>query len=196
MRSARIPFAAEIITGLGVLALLATLVLAGGSYTPSASGLPDPGPIVGWGLPIVRFLTDLAGALTVGWLVCAAFLDPGTETVSVTGRRDLLRAVVSAGVWSLLALVQLFLTLAVVLGVPLGRALSPTVAATYAMDIPATRALAVIVIVAAVVAVGSLLTASTGVTALWTVLAAGAVALPALAGHGSGPSRCRRVRRM
>lgn len=186
MGSARVRTTAGIVVGVGIIALLASLTLAGGGYTPSAPGLPDAGPLVGWGLPIIRFAADLAAALTIGWLVCAAFLDPGSNTVSSTGRRDLLRAVIAAGAWSVLSIVQLFFTLALVLGVPLDRALSPTVAATYAMDIPSTRALAIIAIVAAIIAIGALLTASTGVSALWAVVATGAAALPALAGHGSG----------
>ena len=81
---------------LGLIAMAVGLVVAGGSYEPSTPGLPDPGPIVGWGLPILRMLTLLAGALTVGWLIGAAFLDPQGKggVVSPTGRRDLMRAVI------------------------------------------------------------------------------------------------------
>ena len=61
--------------------------------------------------------------------------------VSPTGRRDLHRAAVAAGIWAVLALVQLFLELANVLGVPLAEAVSPDVVSTYANEIPTTRAL-------------------------------------------------------
>jgi len=173
---------------LGLVAMSVGLVTAGGAYEPAILGLPDPGPVVGWGLPILRILTLLAGALTVGWLIGAAFLDPHGKdgTVSPTGRRDLTRATVTAGIWAVLALLQMFFLLAAILGVGLDRAMSPDVAATYAWEVPQTRALAVMAVLAAIVSVGALMTATLGMSALWTVLAIAAVSLPALAGHGSG----------
>ena len=173
---------------LGLIAMAVGLVVAGGSYEPSTPGLPDPGPIVGWGLPILRMLTLLAGALTVGWLIGAAFLDPQGKggVVSLTGRRDLTRAVITSGVWAVLALLQMFFLLAEILGVGLDRAMSPDIAATYAWEVPQTRALAVMAMLAAIISVGALFTSTLGVSAVWTILAVAAVALPALAGHGAG----------
>ena len=74
-----------------------------------------------------RALTDLAAVATVGWLLAATFLDPSGKdgVVSPTGRRDLRRAAIAAAVWAVLALVQLFLELANVLGLPLAEAVSP-----------------------------------------------------------------------
>ena len=173
---------------LGLIAMAVGLVVAGGSYEPSTPGLPDPGPLVGWGLPILRMLTLLAGALTVGWLIGAAFLDPQGKggVVSPTGRRDLTRACITSGVWAVLALLQMFFLLAEILGVGLDRAMSPDIAATYAWEVPQTRALAVMAMLAAIISVGALFTSTLGVSAVWTVLAVAAVALPALAGHGAG----------
>ena len=173
---------------LGLIAMAIGLVTAGGSYEPSIPGLPDPGPIVGWGLPVLRMLTLLAGALTVGWLIGAAFLDPQGKdgVVSPTGRRDLTRAVVTSGIWAVLALLQMFFLLAEILGVGLDRAMSPDIAATYAWEVPQTRALAVMAMLAAVISVGALFTSTLGVSSVWAILAIAAVSLPALAGHGSG----------
>jgi len=184
----RIRVTAAVIAAVAVVALLATLTLTGGGYTPAADGLPDPGPVVTWGLPIVRFATDIAAALTVGWLVSAAFLAPSSRdgVVSHTGRGDLLRGVSAAAAWAFLSIVQLFFTLALVLGVPLSQALSPGIASTYAMDIPQTRSLAIVAIILTAVAIGAALTSTTGITAFWLVIAVGACALPALSGHGSG----------
>jgi putative copper resistance protein D len=164
------------------------LTVAGGAYEPSIPGLPDPGPVVGWGLPILRMLTLLAGALTVGWLIGAAFLDPQGKggVVSPTGRRDLTRAVITSGIWAVLALLQMFFLLAEILGVGLDRAMSPDIAATYAWEVPQTRALAVMAMLAAVISIGALFTSTLGISAVWAVLAVVAVSLPALAGHGSG----------
>ncbi len=171
-----------------LLAAAVGLVVAGGAYEPAVPGLPDPGPVVGWGLPALRVLTDLAGALTAGWLLAAAFLNPhGRDgVVSPTGRADLIRATATAAVWALLALAQMFFQLAEILGVPITRAVSPDVAATYAWEIPNTRALAVMALIAAIISVGALFTSSLAASALWLVLGVGAMSLPAIAGHGSG----------
>lgn len=184
----RVRAAAAVLIAIGVVAVLAALTWSGGAYTPPAPGLPDPGPLVGWGLPVLRLLTDLLAALTIGWLVCAAFLDPSGRdgVLSQTGRADVLRAVVTAAAWAVAAALQLFFTVANVLGIPLDRAFTPEIATTYAMEIPAGRALAWMCVAAAVVAVGALLTATTGVTAAWLVVAIGGAGLPALAGHGAG----------
>jgi putative copper resistance protein D len=185
---ARIRMTAAIVVATAIVALLATLTLAGGGYTPAAEGLPDPGAVVTWGLPIVRFATDIAAALTVGWLVSAAFLALSSRdgVVSHSGRGDLLRAVSAAAAWAFLSIVQLFFTLALVLGIPLSQALSPGIAGTFAMEIPQTRSLAIVAIVVTVVAIGAALTSTTGITAFWLVIAVGACVIPALSGHGSG----------
>ena len=173
---------------LGLISAVVALSISGGAYQPAATGLPDPGPVIGWGLPLLRVLTDLCGALTAGWLLSAAFLDPvGRDgVVSPTGRADLMRAVITAGVWAVLALVQMFFLLGQILGVGLDRALSPEVAGTYAWDIPGTRALALVAVLAAVISIGALFTSTIGVGAVWLVLAIVAMSLPALAGHASG----------
>jgi len=177
--------------GLAILAVLATtaaMVAAGGAYEPSTPGLPDPGAIIGWGLPISRVLTDLAAAVTAAWLIGAAFLDPAgrTGTVSSLGRADIMRAVVSAAVWAVLALIQMVLTVGNVLGVPLSEAVRPEIISTYAMEIPTSRALAFTALLAAVVAVAAVFIASTASAAVLLVLTIGAASLPTLAGHGSG----------
>ncbi len=181
------------VVGASLLALAAVatavgLVLAGGSYESALPGLPDPGPIVGWGTPFARLLTDLAAVATIGWLLAATFLDPSGKdgVVSRTGRQDLRRAAVAAGVWAVLALVQLLLTLADVLGIPLSEALTPSIVSTYANEIPTTRALLFMAVLAAVVCVGASLTATTGSASAWLLVAVAAATLPALAGHSSG----------
>ena len=182
---------ALIAVALGALALVATavgLVLAGGSYEPALPGLPDPGATVGWGTPVVRLLSDLAAVATVGWLLAATFLDPSGKdgVVSPTGRRDLRRAAIAAAAWAVLALVQLFLELANVLGLPLAEAVSPNIVSTYANEIPTTRALLFMALLATVVCIGAIMTATTGSAAAWLLVAVAAAALPALAGHSSG----------
>lgn len=174
--------------GIGIASVSVAMVIAGGAYEPPTAGLPDPGPIVGWGLPISRILTDIAAAFTAAWLIGAAFMNPAGRdgVVSRLGRADVMRAAVSAVIWAVLALVQMLLTLANVLGIPLTEALRPEIIATYAWDVPTTRALAITALVAAVIVVSAVFIASTAGAAILLVLTVIAASLPTLAGHGSG----------
>ena len=170
-----------------VAALMSSLLIADGGYTPSAPGLPDPGPLVGWGTPILRLLTTIAAITTVGWLLAAAFVDPSGRNgvLSPLGRRDVLRAAWSAGVWAVLAVIQLIFTLALVLGLPLTETITPEVMSTYANELPATRALLVTALVAIAILIGAILTSTTGLSVVWLLAALVAAALPSLAGHTS-----------
>jgi len=164
------------------------LVLAGGAYEAPIPGLPDPGPLVVWGSSILRLLTDLAAIATIGWLLATAVLDPAGKhgVVSPAGRRDLVRAGIAGCVWAVLALVQMVFALANVLGLTLIETLNPQVIATYANEVPATRALIAMAVLAFVVAIGSFLSSSTGSTMGWLLVALLAAALPSLGGHGAG----------
>jgi putative copper resistance protein D len=180
-----------IAVGLIALAVVATaigLVVAGGAYTAPPPGIPDPGPLVVWGAPVSRLLTDLAGIATIGWLLAATILDPSGKDgiLSRVGKRDMVVGAVAAIVWAMLALVQLFFQLANVLGLSFMEAVDPRVVSTYATEVPGTRALLFMAILAMVVAIGCVTSATTGAALAWLVVAMVAVVLPALAGHSSG----------
>ncbi len=173
-----------------VVVLAATavgLVLAGGSYQEPLAGLPDPGPLVGWGAPILRALTDVASIAVVGWILAAAVLDPSGRdgVVSRIGRTDLRRAAGAAAVWAVLALLSMLFELALVLGIPLTQAMTPDIIGTYANEVPTTRALLVTALIGVIVCVGVFLTATTGGAVGWLTLSLVATSLPALAGHSS-----------
>ena len=176
------------LVAIGVASASIAMAAAGGAYEPPTQGLPDPGPMVGWGLPISRILTDIAAAFTAAWLIGAAFLNPAGRdgVVSRLGRNDVMRASVSGVVWAVLALVQMVLTLANVLGIPLTEAIRPEVISTYAWDVPTTRALAISALVAAVIVITAVFISSTAGAAILLVLTVIAASLPTLAGHGSG----------
>ncbi len=180
------------LVGVGLLALaLASaavgLVVAGGAYGEPLPGLPDVGAVVGWGTPALRLLTDVAAIVTVGLLLAAAVLDPAGRdgVVSHAGRGDLRRAAWAAAVWAVLAVAQTAWQLADVLGIPLTQALSPGIVSTYAGEIPTTRALLVMAVLAVVVCVGAITAATTGAAIAWLAVALVGAALPALAGHSS-----------
>ncbi len=186
--AARISLIGALLIVLAVATTISGLVIAGGAYEPAPIGISDPGPVVVWGSLILRILTDIAAVITIGFLLAAAFLDPSGKNgiLSPAGRRDVLRASIAAVIWMLFALTQTIFLLANVLGISLVEALNPQVIATYANDVPATRALIAMAIVALVVALGGYVTSTTGVSAAWLALAVLAATLPALAGHGSG----------
>ena len=169
-------------------ALAVALVVGGGAYEAPPPGITDAGPIVVWGTAILRLLTDLAAIATIGWLLAAAFLDPAGKggIVSKEGRADLKRAAIAAGVWAVLAWIQMLFTLADVLGVPLATALDPAVFTTYVNEIPITRALLGMTVLAMVVCISAITTSTTGAAAAWVTIAVVAAGLPALAGHGAG----------
>ena len=164
------------------------LVLTDGAYAEPPAGLPDAGPLVVWGASILRVLTDAAAVTTVGFLLSTAILSPSNKSgvISREGRRDVVRASWAAFIWAVLALCQLFFVLAEVLGLPLREALAPAVVATYTNELPITRALLVMAILAVVLGVAALTIATSGAAATWLVVALIAAMLPALAGHASG----------
>ena len=183
------PAIITLVLALALVSILAiSLVITGGSYVEPAAGLPDSGPLVVWGTPILRLITDLAAIATIGWLLAASVLDPAGKggVVSAVGRRDLMRAGIAACVWAVLAVVQMLFTLANILGLTLLEALNPEVIATYANEIPATRALMAATLLAIVIGLGCFVSSSTGSAISWLVVAMIAASLPSLGGHGAG----------
>ena len=175
----------------GALAALAGLLiglsLGGAAYEPATDGLPDPGALVGWGLPLAKATTVITGTLTLGFLISAAFLMPGADrsVVSRPGRADLVIAAGAAFVWSLAALATLVFTLATVVGLPLGEALDPAVFFTYAFEIPQNVAYLVTAILALIVAAAAALTARSGAASVLVGIAAIALIGPPLMAHGT-----------
>ncbi len=184
-------FLTRIVVGFALVAILASLVgvvLSGASYEPAPGGLPDAGLLVSWLLPASGALVFAAAMATIGWLLLAGFLDPdmGKKTVSMRGRKALLRAGIAAAVWCVAAVLSALLTLASVLGVPLSEAASPSIFTTYAWDVEDVRALLIAAVIAAVVSVGAILTVELTKVTIWLALALVAVAAPATAGHAAG----------
>lgn len=173
---------------LAVSVVAMALVASGAQYEPAAAGLPDPGPVVGWGVPVLRVLTLIAGIVTIGLLLFAALLGPAGKNgvLSKVGRADMTRASIAALVWAVLAFLQMIWTLALVLALSIPETLDPQVLSTYANELPTTRALLVMMILAIMVGVASAVASTTGTAAAWLVVSVVAISLPALAGHSSG----------
>jgi len=167
--------------------LLVGLVVGGGASEPAAAEIAGPGPLVSWGLPTLKLVATLAALLTVGLLLYAAVVGPqGRKGVlSQVGRRDVLRAAWVACVWAVASLLTAAWSLAWALGLPLSQTLTADVVRTYAWDVDSVRAFLLVALIAAVIAVASVFTAT--VTGAGASLAGAllAVALPALTGHAS-----------
>lgn len=173
---------------LAVAAMAVGLVVSGSSYAAPPAGIPDVGGLIGWGTPVLRTLTDIAAVVTIGFLLAAVVLDPSGKdgTVSRAGRVDLVRAAVAALVWALLALAQSVFVVGNALGLQFSEAISPDVLTTYAFDLPTTRALFGMAILALVVSAACAATFTIGSGAAWLILALLAAVLPALGGHAAG----------
>ena len=173
---------------LAVAAMAVGLVISGDAYATPPAGLPDVGGVIGWGTPVLRVLTDVAAVVTIGFLLAAVVLDPSGKdgTVSRAGRTDLIRAAVAAAIWAVLALAQSVFVVGNVLGLQLSEAISPDVITTYAFDLPTTRALFGMALLALVISAACAATFTVGSGAAWLILALLAAVLPALGGHAAG----------
>jgi cytochrome c oxidase assembly factor CtaG len=95
------------------LALTAFLVLGGGAYGRAPIGIADPGPFVGWALPLSKVVNDISAVLVIGFLLAAAFLLPSSQDevqgLSVQAVRLASRW---ATVWAVVSVAYFFLALA------------------------------------------------------------------------------------
>ncbi|WP_432993787.1 cytochrome c oxidase assembly protein [Dactylosporangium sp. CA-233914] len=182
----------------GPLLLVVTLVVAlrwgGGVLGRAIVGLPDPGPVTAWGLPLVRAAADVCGVVTVGLAVTAAFLLPGTgetgrngagQLLGPAGYRMLRRAGWWAAGWALSALALLPLTLSDLLGRPLSQVTFAGVR-SLAWSVAQGQSALAQAVLGLVVAVASRLVLTRTGAAVAALLACAALVPPALTGHSAG----------
>ncbi|MGZ4649475.1 MAG: cytochrome c oxidase assembly protein [Kineosporiaceae bacterium] len=169
----------------GAMLLLALLV-GGGAPQPAPPGIPDPGAVTGWGLPVLRLGADLAAVVAVGLALAAAFLLPAP---SVQLRSERARAadfvVWAAGAEVVLVAVQLPLTLSNVLAIPPSQALNPSLLNQFVTQTDLGRALAAQLVLAAVTAITAFFAGSAGGAVWLLVLTLACLAPQALAGHAA-----------
>ena len=172
---------------LAVAGLAVGLIVGGGTAEPVSAEIAGPGPLLAWGLPILRLIATAAAVLTVGLLGYASVLGPQGRNgvLSPVGRRDVVRAGWTAAVWSVASLLTALWALAWALGQPLKDTLTPGVISTYAWSVGSVRAFLLVSIIAAVIAVACVFTSSITAAASWMLAAMVGVALPALTGHAS-----------
>lgn len=105
----------------GLLALLLLLVHGGGSPQPVPAGLPDPGAVTGWGLPLLGYASLVLGVLAVGSLLVPV-LTADRADERLAGRSvAAVRLVRRLGLaWAVVVLAELVLTFSDQFAVPLG----------------------------------------------------------------------------
>jgi cytochrome c oxidase assembly factor CtaG/putative copper export protein len=113
----------------GVVAAIVAAIVVGLSAAQALVmlGIPDPGPLTTYGLPMVRAVSEIATVLTIGSLFFAAFLVPpqGNGVLDVGGYRAVRTAGVAAVVWAVTAALMVPLTLSDTSGQPLAEAIKP-----------------------------------------------------------------------
>lgn len=171
---------------LGLATLLAALAFGGGA---DEMALADPGEIVRWGLPISKAVSQVATAVAIGSLALAAFAL--TETDTPTGRPLLARALnissVAAAVWALTGLINFVFTYAWVAGTPVsaeqnfGDGLW-----LFATQIEMGSSMALSLIGAVILSVGTLMARSLTATLLLAAFGLASLVPLALIGHAAG----------
>lgn len=167
---------------LAAVVVSAITALTGGALAAEL-GLPDPGLLIEYGLPIARTVAQICAVLTVGSLFLAAVLVPPQASgyLDAAGYRALRAAVLSAGGWAAAAVLMVPLSVAEALGRPVddfaaGRLVVLVPQVSTASAWLATAALAACVMAGAHVVLswgGTLLLASLAVVGLLPVVSQG-----------------------
>jgi cytochrome c oxidase assembly factor CtaG/putative copper export protein len=169
-----------------VVVLVAALIFGRAVNDAVLPGIPSPGALTEWALPVVTLVATVLGVLTVGLTGTAAFLLPGDgPSVAAHGWLLLRRATWLALGWAAAALLLIALNVSDVLGTPVDR-LGVREVASFAFSIAQGQALLVQAGLALVIAVLSRRGVSRGMAAVTAVTAAVAVLPPAFTGHSAG----------
>jgi len=128
---------------LALVAMLVGLLAAGGSPQPVAPGLPDSGPLTGWGLPVARLVFDLSAVWVIGALVTALLLPAAGFAADAAA--PLRAAGWGAVAWAVSAAVLLVLTLSDVLGVTPAQVFGTDRLSGYVWQIASGRGLLLVI---------------------------------------------------
>ncbi|KGN37183.1 cytochrome C oxidase assembly protein [Knoellia subterranea KCTC 19937] len=168
-----------------VVGLVVALVAASLAGVLAPLVLDDPGPAVRWSLPLVRVVSDLSSAVTLGLLGLAAFLVPERRTTERRIQASRLAAVTGV-VWFVSAGLGVFLTFASLAGLRLGDPELGRQFLTFVWSLEVTRVLSISTGVALVVATGALIARTRTGFAWLAALALGGIVVVALTGHSAG----------
>lgn len=149
------------------------------------STIATPGALTGWGLPVSRVLADLAGFLTVGFLVATAFLLPAPGgSAQGLAAQAVRHASWAAAAWAVIVAVELVFTISDLFFTPVWG-LRFAESTSFMFDTSEGRALVVQIVLAAAVALLARWALGVGAVAALVLLALVALAPPALTGHSA-----------
>jgi cytochrome c oxidase assembly factor CtaG/putative copper export protein len=168
-----------------VLVLFVALLLGGGAGAPAVAGLPDPGAVTRWGLPVAKLVLTAASVVTVGLLALAVMLPAPKGELGPDAVRALRAGSLAAVVWAAAAAVVSLLTLSDLIGQPLWEALSRDVIASYITSIAQGQAYAAVVVLSLALAPAARLTVGRGGSIAVLCLGIGTLVPPVLAGHSA-----------
>ncbi len=170
----------------GAVGVLVVALLAGGGRPlPAAPGLPDPGALVGWGLPVARLAMDLAAVVTVGSLLFAVMAPSRGDALGTESGRAVRAASGCAWVWAVTAAASLVFTLADFLGVPVNQVDYQGTLATFVAEVAQGRALAVILLLTVILAATARNVRTLNGAGLLLVMAIATTVPPVLTGHSA-----------
>jgi cytochrome c oxidase assembly factor CtaG/putative copper export protein len=174
----------------GAVVLVAALYLGDAQPHTPALGLPYEGVFTDWALPVMKLVSDLSGAATLGLVMVGAFLYPAPKG-ELRGRAYVWtrRAAWPAAAWALSTAAVAVLTVSDVLAVGVGGALNPSVLRSFLFDVPLGRALLVQVLLALVVAAAIRWVTTSGGAAVVFVVGVAGVLPPGLTGHSGASSQ-------
>ncbi|MBO3747766.1 CopD family protein [Streptosporangiaceae bacterium NEAU-GS5] len=159
----------------GLIALLAAYWMGGDRGVAQAMGLPSPGLVTTWGLPVVRLLHDMCAIGTTGTLLAGLLLD---RPVGRAAQRWALG-------WAATAAVTVLLTLSDFLGEPVPDALRSGALPTFLLHIPQGQAFLAVYGLALAIVLGTFIPAVAVRQGLLLALAIAATLPPAYAGHSA-----------
>ena len=175
---------AAIVAGsIGVL--VAALLLGGGRPQPAQPGLPDPGPLTGWGLPVAKLAMDLAAIGAVGSLLFAVMAPARGPDLPAASARAVRWAAGWAWAWAVAAGCALVFTLSDFLGVPPAQADYQGTLASFISEVAQGRALAVVMLLTVILAATTRSVRTLNGAALLLVLSIAAALPPVLTGHSA-----------
>jgi cytochrome c oxidase assembly factor CtaG/putative copper export protein len=160
-------------------------VVIGGAAVPVVEGLSDVGPVVRWGLPLLRVVQDLSAALTVGLLLVGAWLLPGRDRPGLM-LRAARYAVATGVVWVVTTVVGVVLGFADAAGTPLGDPELWSQLLTFVWSLETLRVAIISALLAAAATTVAAVSLSRRGLATAALLSVGALLPLALAGHAAG----------
>lgn len=168
------------------LVLVGALIFGGGSPQPVPEGIPDPGALTIWALPAFNLAADVAGFMTIGFLLSAVFLMPSTgETVRGLSSQGVRWAGRTALCWAVFTVGTYLFTVSDVFAVGIADVFSWPLLSGLASDTTLGRGILAQIAFAAVVAVVARWTISIKGLALVLGLSLAGLAPVALTGHAA-----------